>query len=148
MRPVLYWYFCYKRDLQKTQNKMLRFLNKSRVVDKVNTKSILDKFNLVSVNQLNAQIKLTETWKSLNLSSGINKNGISALQITHVEGHREMRSAFKGNLIENGKSKKAKKTFINDSARVWNNAPKQIKSCVSLSLAKKEIKAFVKTLPI
>ena len=59
-----------------------------------------------------------------------------------------MRSAFNGNLVENGRSKKAKKTFINDSARVWNNAPRQIKSCISLSSVKKEIKTFVKTLPI
>ena len=57
------------KDLQKTQNKLIRFLNKSTIKDKVNTGSMLRKLNMASVNQLNAQIKLTETWKSLNLNT-------------------------------------------------------------------------------
>ena len=133
--------------MQTTQNKMLRFLNKTRVSDKINTKSILNKFNMVSVNQLMAQIKLTETWKALNMNYE-NNTGIDALQITHVEGQGELRSAFSGNLIESRGSSKAKKTLINDSANVWKKAPLQIKSCKTLSSAKREIKAFVKTLPI
>ena len=135
------------KELQKTQNKMLRFLNKTRVSDKINTGSILNKFNMVSVNQLNAQIKLCETWKALKMNPD-NNNGIGALRITHVEGQRERRSAYNGNLLEPGGSNKAKKTFINDSARVWNKAPQSLKSSASLYLAKKEIKSFVKTLPI
>ena len=58
-----------KKDLQKTQNKLIRFLNKSTIKDKVIMVSMLRKLNMASVNQLNAQIKLTETWKSLNLNT-------------------------------------------------------------------------------
>ena len=44
------------KELQKTQIKMLRFLNKTKISDKIKTELILDKFNMLSVNQLNAQI--------------------------------------------------------------------------------------------
>ena len=98
------------KELQKTQNKMLRFLNKTRVADKINTGSILNKFNMVSVNQLNAQIKLCETWKALKKKSD-NNNEIGALRITHVEGRRERRSAYNGNLLEPGGSNKAKENI-------------------------------------
>ena len=46
--------------LQKCQNKLLRALNGSRVSDQICTKSLLLKFNILSVNQMNAQIKLSE----------------------------------------------------------------------------------------
>ena len=52
--------------LQKSQNKLLRFLYKSRISDKIITKSMLEKHNMLSVNQINAQIKITELWKVVN----------------------------------------------------------------------------------
>ena len=39
-------------------------------------------------------------------------------------------------------------SFINDAARVWNEAPRQIKDSMTLSSAKKHIKSYVQTLPI
>ena len=62
------------KDLQKTQNKLLRFLNKSKIKDEINTKVILKKVKMLSVNQMNAQIKLTETWKALNNKNSALKN--------------------------------------------------------------------------
>ena len=53
-------------QLQKSQNKLLRFLNNSRISDKISTKFMLEKHNMLAVNQINAQIKLTEMWKALN----------------------------------------------------------------------------------
>ena len=50
--------------IQKTQNKLTRFLNNSIITDKISTKTLLKNINGLSVNQLNAQIKLTELWKS------------------------------------------------------------------------------------
>ena len=41
-------------DLQLHQNKMLRHLNGSKIADKISTKSILNKHNINSVNQMNA----------------------------------------------------------------------------------------------
>ena len=121
------------KELQKTQNKLLRFLNKSRIVDKVNSEVILDNLNMCSVNQLSAQIKLTETWKAINST---NSNALNSLKMTQMEGQRESRAASSGNLKETGVFNLAKKTFINDSNRVWNNAPLNIKNAKTLYSAK------------
>ena len=55
------------KSLQQTQNRMLRAINNSKIKDRVSVTSMLNKFNLLSVNQLTAQIKLTEVWKSVNI---------------------------------------------------------------------------------
>jgi hypothetical protein len=47
-----------------THNRMLRAINGMK--DRVSTKSMLNKFDLLSVNQLEAKIKLIEVWKSIN----------------------------------------------------------------------------------
>ena len=52
--------------LQVSQNKLARFLNGSSLVDKICNKEIYKNINLLSVNQLNCQIKLKEVWKSIN----------------------------------------------------------------------------------
>ena len=54
------------KALQLTQNRMLRVINNSKIKDKISNKSMLDKFGLLSVNQLAASIKLVEVWKSFN----------------------------------------------------------------------------------
>ena len=41
--------------------------NNVKLLDKVSTKSLLEQSNMLSVNQLNAQINLLEIWKSINL---------------------------------------------------------------------------------
>ena len=57
------------KSLQKAQNRMLRLINKTKIKDKISTHSMLDRFNLLSVNQLAAQIKLIEVWKSINIEN-------------------------------------------------------------------------------
>ena len=99
---------CHFKDLQKAQNKLVRFLNKTRISDKVSTSSMLKKLNMCSVNQLNAKIKLTEMWKSVNIP---NYN----LEIKKKEletGMRSSRSITNGKLIEEGKSERATYKFI------------------------------------
>ena len=82
---------------------------------------------MLSVNQTNAQIKLTEVWKALNGKS----SSLNNLKMKTLTSNRITRSITNGELMEEGSS---------------NNI--SIKSCVSLSLAKKAIKEFVKCLPI
>ena len=55
--------------IQKRQNKLLRALNCSLISDKISTKSMLAKFNMLSVSQMNAQTKLNEMWKSVHFSN-------------------------------------------------------------------------------
>jgi hypothetical protein len=47
------------------QNKLVRIVNKCKISDKIDTKIILDKINMLSINQLNAQIKLTECERAI-----------------------------------------------------------------------------------
>ena len=53
-------------EVQKAQNKLLRVLEKKRISDKIPARSMLESQKMLSVNQLAAQIKLTEVWKAKN----------------------------------------------------------------------------------
>ena len=111
--------------IQSVQNDLLRALNGTKTKDKVSIKSMLEKFNLMSVNQINAQIKLLEIWKSTST-----------------------RACTKGRLCELGKTSVVQNTCISDAKKLWNRAPAIITTCESMYIAKKEIKKFVKNLPI
>jgi hypothetical protein len=56
----------YIRMVQRLQNKMLGILDGTLVSYRKSTKTILDNQNMLSVNQIAAQIKLTEMWKASN----------------------------------------------------------------------------------
>ena len=99
---------------------------------------------MLSVNQLNASIKLTELWKA-------NKIKDCPLKITRPLSENPMRthSTRNDNLLEiKGKSDIVWSTFINDGIRLWNTAPLELKNCANIYPAKKLIKSFVKTLPV
>ena len=51
----------------KIYSRLLRTLNGTKISDKISVQSMLNTFNLLSVNQLAAEIKLIETWKSVNV---------------------------------------------------------------------------------
>ena len=55
------------KAIQTVQNKMARFLNGKTLKDKTQSKVLLANINVLSVNQLNAKIKILEVWKSLNI---------------------------------------------------------------------------------
>ena len=55
-------------QLQQAQNRMLRMLMNKRIRDRVSIKSMLEKQRMLSVNQINAQIKLVEMWKCTKLA--------------------------------------------------------------------------------
>ena len=53
------------------QNKLLRLITNTKLTDRVSTDTLLKQTNLMSVNQINGQIKIQEIWESRNL--GIKK---------------------------------------------------------------------------
>ena len=89
---------------------MLRVLDGTVVWDRKNTKTLLDNQNMLTFNQIAAQIKLTEMWKASN-----------------------------GDLTEVGRSTRAKKSYSCDAAKVWNEAPEKIRTANSITTAKKAI---------
>ena len=49
-------------EIQIIQNKLVRMLANTRLLDKVNTVTLMQATNMLSVNQINAQIKIQEIW--------------------------------------------------------------------------------------
>ena len=132
------------KDLQMSQNKMLRLLNNSRISDKISTSSLLTKFNMMSVNQINAQMKLSEMWKAVR----DNDHPFNLEKKLAGPEVRSMRSITNGTLPVSSFSELSKNTFINDGVKAWNLAPISIKECNTFASAKIAIKKFVKTIPI
>ena len=134
------------KSIQLMQNKMIRLLNKVKLTDKKSTKSLLQNMNMLSVNQTNAQIKLTEIWKAVNNE----ECPLKVVKMKDVLPERTLRSkqTSENNLQESGVSDLSKKSFINDGVKLWNRCPNNIKQSKSLISAKREIKKFVLNLPI
>ena len=131
-------------SIQKTQNKLLRFLNNSTLKDKISTKSMLEKHNMLSINQLNAQIKLTEIWKAVKDEDHPFKIEVPTINTEE----RVSRGQIAGYIKTKALSNVTKKTFINDSIKAWNHAPNELKNTVNIHGAKAAIKKYVKTLPM
>ena len=93
---------------------------------------------LPSVNQLSAEIKITEAWKIMN---------INIYQITLEEnnpnrntGEREVRASTQREWKEHAKYKAASESFTIDTAKLWNKVDPKIKAAQSLGNAKSLIK--------
>ena len=130
--------------LQKNQNKLVRFLTKSKLIDHIHTKDLLSKCKMLSINQMNAQINILEGWKAMNLKDYPVQ---LKLQQAHVDG-RITRGVANGRVIEEGLTKIGQNDCLNDTSKAWNLVPDHIKTCKSLYTAKKETKEFVQSLPI
>ena len=130
--------------IQMIMNKLLRSINGTKIKDMVSTKKLLSKFGLLSVNQLNAQIKLLEVWKALNVED-------YPLVIKQQESNQtgmETRAAKNKRPVEIGKNNQTKNTCVSDAVRVWNLAPEKVKGKETLFSAKRAIKDYVKSLPV
>ena len=131
-------------SLQITQNKFARFVHGSTLADRISTTTIFKDTKLLLVNQINAQIKVLEVWKSKNFQA----YPIQWENRSDIIGKSGLKSSNKPDLIIRGKSKTQEQTFYNDAARVCNAAPNNIKDCKTIFTVKKHIKTFVQTLPV
>ena len=105
---------------------------------------MLENFKMLSVNQLNANIKLMEIWKALNVVD-------YPLMVPRQEikpENRVTRADTSGRPREIGKSLLAQKTSVSNAIYIWNRAPDSVKMCNSLYQAKKEIRSYCNSLPI
>ena len=118
------------KALQATQNRMLRMINNNRISDMVSSRSILEKFNLLSVNQTAASIKLVEVWKSFN-QDGYPISFEPYNQNLHNH-NRDLRPQANRLLKDNCRLKRNESSFSIDAARLWNAAPKEISEAPSI----------------
>ena len=94
-------------EAQKAQNNLLRTLCNKKLADRENIKKMLETQNILSVNQLAAQIKLTEMWKAKN----VNEYPIKFRYQETQPGARETRGNKAGRMIETGKTTKSKQVL-------------------------------------
>ena len=132
------------KEIQLIQNQMLRCLNGSKIKDRISTASLLTKFQALSVNQMNAQIKLQQVWKAVNVENYPLKINQPAIPSSGVS----TRAAIKGRPVEIGNSRVTQITSTSDAIRIWNKAPESVTEANSIYQAKRNIKEFAKCLPI
>ena len=107
---------------------------------------MLEKFNLPSVNQLAAEIKLIEAWKIMKVPEYpiiLDTNNPQ-----RDTGDRVVRDATTRQWKEHAKYKNSRESFNIDAAKLWNNADQNIKNAETLQSAKTLIKKFCRTLEI
>ena len=125
---------------------MLRAINGSNLKDRISTASLLEKFNLRSVNQLAAQIKLVETWKSLNVPDY--PIVLEPYNQENASSNAELRPRPTRIFNDSCRLQLAKSSFNVDAARLWNLAPEKIKTAKNIFAAKAAITEYVKNLPL
>ena len=99
---------------------------------------------MLSVNQINAQVKILEIWKAHHV-----ENYPLKIEKKHYNPNTAVTRAANNSLLnEKGFSQISSKTFKNDAVRVWNKCPSNIKDCKMIYSAKKAMKDYVMNLPI
>ena len=131
-------------NLQKTQNKLVRTLENVRLMERNKTSDMLTKHKMLSVNQLQAQVKLTELWKAVNSEN----NPLKFTYQTPAENGRVTRAVSYKKLVQTKGSTLTNDSFIYDATKLWNLAPESIKMSSSLLSAKAEIKKNCISLPL
>ena len=128
-------------EIQKIQNKLLRMLTNTKLQDTV---TLLQATKMLSVNQINPQIKILEIWKSLNIENYPIK----------LEKHSERRAGTSTRpctsckRIKHWKNNISQKTCMNDAVRLWNQLPVEVTHCETFSQIKMQAKRYAQTLPL
>ena len=125
---------------------MIRMVEGVSLKEHITTKHLLEKHNLPSVNQLNAEIKLLEAWKSINIYNYPFKMEINNQNMIQTD--RILRPSLTKLWKDTAKTKSVKNSFSIDTAKIWNNCPEVIKTAKSVGIAKSEIKKHCKSLEL
>ena len=123
------------KALQLTQNRLLRALNNSRVKDKISTSSLLEKFDILSVNQLAAQIKFLEVWKSVHVEGYSIE--LEPYNKERTLNNHELRAQKNRVFNDSARLKIASQSFSIDAARLWNLGPASITEATTINMAKR-----------
>ena len=107
---------------------MLRYMNGSKISEKYALHQYCPKFDNLSVNQLNAQMKIVDMWKANNCE----KYPTKLIKTVANEFRPTTRAVTNGKLQEIGILNTAKNTFYNDGVKAWNKIPENIKKCKTI----------------
>ena len=103
---------------------MMRLLNGCRLLDKIKTQTLLKNVKMLSVNQINAQIKLTEVWKAVNDPN----HPLKIEKLTHVNANCLTRAVKNEDLKEFGKSSIVQSTFLSDAVKFGTTVQQALKT--------------------
>ena len=99
---------------------MIRMVDNVSLKEHIKSADLLQKYGLLSVNQLAAQIKLLEAWKSVNLENYPIQMENNQLQMAEQSTVKLWK--------DDSRVTSAKESFIRDAANLWNNAPSTVKN--------------------
>ena len=130
---------------QAAQNKMVRMMENVSLKEHHRSEDLLKKQGLLSVNQLAGQIKLVEAWKAVNVENYPIQ--LEYNQLNRNTNGRAVRETTMKLWKDDTKVTSARESFIRDAAKLWNNAPLNVKNAKTLYAAKKETLIYCQTLP-
>ena len=85
-----------------------------------------------SVNQINAQAKIYEMWKSVNIVNYAIKTNFVSRTDDVVQTRAISNGLLKAELLTNI----SQQTFLHDAIHIWNKTPNAIQQCKTQSSAK------------
>ena len=125
-------------------NDCLRLLTRNSRKDHVSINQMLDDLGWLSLNQIASENRLIEAWKTANFEDYSLKDTLKK----RFKGSYSTRSRNQ-DFFERGVSDlQGSVGFVNSTARIWNQAPEEIRCAKTLSEARKHIRKYVMTLPI
>ena len=126
-------------------NDCLRLLTNHKRKEHVKIEDMLTQLGWLSINQLCAETRLIEAWKSEHLENYcIGDMLIRKEKSSHMNTRSNKQTTFKSGQHD----KFTNGSFMQRTAEIWNQAPKGVKEATELPQAKRAIRTFVKTLPL
>ena len=127
------------KDLKVTYNDCLRLLTNKKWEDHASIKDMLEELEWSSINQLCAETRLIEAWKTVNLENYCMQE---TLRIKPKNTHVVTRSDDFTVLQKGAPNKFSNGRFVNKTAEIWNDCPKEIKQEQKFERAKVLIKEY------
>ena len=125
-------------------NDCLRLLTNNKRKDHAKIEDMLKELGWLSVNQLCAETRLVEAWKSVNLEEYC----MSEILTKKNKLQYSTRSNDQTFLQSGMENRFSSASFRKKTAQIWNEAPREVKEAKTITQAKKAIRTFVQRLPI
>ena len=126
-------------------NNCLRLLTNHKRKEHVRIEDMLKQLGWLSINQLCAETRLIEAWKSANLENySIGDILIRKEKSSHMNTRSNSQTLFKSG----NKDKFTNASFAQRTEEIWNQAPIGVREATQLPQAKRAIRTFVQTIPL
>ena len=106
---------------------------------------MLEELEWSSINQLSGETRLMEAWKTVHLDKYCMGD---VLSIKKKSQYMSTRSNDTTLLEQSNANKFSNARFVNMTAKIWNECPREIKEETKFEKAKLLIKSYCKNLPI